>query len=201
MILPVTSVIADKASHEISVVCGGEYRITEADFLSLGIAGSGECDTEKLEFCAQKLTCIKKAESYLSYGDHSEKKMREKLKGKFPDEVIDTVIKLLVKRGYIDDTSLAARYASELARTRLWGKKRIAQYLFAKGFRRDDIENAVESMDDETYRGNLMALIDKSISKYDTDDRASVAKFMNTLYRNGYGWDEIRSALSDYIKE
>lgn len=201
MILPVTSVTADKASHEITVVCGGEYRITEADFLSLGIAETGEADTDRLSFCDSKLRCIKKSESYLSYGDHSEKKMREKLKGKFEEDVIDEVMKLLVKRGYIDDASLAERYASELARTRLWGRKRIAQYLFTKGFCRSDIENACGSVDDETYHENLLALIEKSVSKYDLSDRTSVSKFMNTLYRNGYGWDEIKSALSDYVEE
>lgn len=201
MILPVTSVIDDKASHEITVFCGGEYRVTEADFLSLGIAESGECDTEKLEFCSQKLCCIKKSESYLSYGDHSEKKLREKLRNKFAPEVIDEVMMLLVRKGYVDDASLAERYVSELMRTRLWGKKRIAQYLMTKGFSRNDIENALESADDEAYHDNLITLIEKNISKYDLSDRNSVSKFMNSLYRSGYDWDEIRSAVSDYIKE
>lgn len=201
MLLPVTSVAADRAKHEITVECGGTFTVTESDFLALGIAETGKADPEKLAFCADKLACIKKSENYLSYGDLSERKLREKLKDKFPAEVIDAVIKLLVSKGYINDSDLAERYAAELARTRLLGKKRISQYLYEKGFKREDISNACESLDDEQMNNYLRELVEKTAPKADLSTPKTVSAYAAKLYRLGWEWDDIKSALAEYSKE
>lgn len=201
MLLPVTSVAADTVRHELTVECGASYTITEADFLALKIAETGEADIEKLVFCADKLMCIKKAEDYLSYGDLSERKLREKLKGKFGENVIDAVVSLLVSKGYLNDGELAARFAYELARTRLWGRKRIAQYLFTKGFRREDIANACESLDSDSLAENLRELIEKTAPKADLSTPKAVSAYGAKLYRLGWDWDEIKPALAEYSKE
>ncbi len=201
MLLPVTSVTSDTVRHELTVECGASYVITESDFLALRIAETGEADPEKLAFCADKLLCIKKAEDYLSYGDLSERKLREKLKGKFGENVVDAVISLLAGKGYINDGELAARFASELARTRLWGKKRIAQYLFTKGFRREDISGACGSLDGDMLADNLRELIEKTAPKADLSTPKAVSAYGAKLYRLGWDWDEIKPALAEYSKE
>ncbi|MBQ6182427.1 MAG: RecX family transcriptional regulator [Clostridia bacterium] len=201
MQLPVTSVSADQAKHEITVECGGTFIITESDFLALDIAQTATADPEKLSFCADKLACIKKSENYLSYGDLSERKLREKLKDKFEPRVIDTVVNMLRDKGYIDDASLAERYASELARTRLWGVKRISQYLYAKGFRREDIAGACDSLDAESMRAYLRELIEKTAPKADLSTPKAVSAYGAKLYRLGWDWDEIKPAIAEYSKE
>ncbi len=201
MLLPVTSVAAERSKHEVTVECGGTFVITESDFLLLGIADTATADPEKLAFCADKLACIKKCENYLSYSDLSERKLREKLKDKFTQPVIDAVLALLTEKGYVDDQALAERFASELARTRLWGKKRIAQYLFTKGFRREDISAACDSLDDDSLRDNLHELIEKTAPKADLSTPKAVSAYGAKLYRLGWDWDEIKPALAEYSKE
>jgi len=198
MELPVTSVVSDGERHEITVECGSLYTITEADFLSLGIAQSGVADVEKLAFCAGKLVCIKKAADYLSYGDLSERRLREKLKAKFSPEVISAVIALFAEKGYIDDSSLAVRFASELARTRLWGQKRIAQYLYTKGYKKADIDAACKSLDDAQMEENLRELIEKTAPKADLSTPKSVSAYAAKLYRLGWDWDDIKRLLAEY---
>lgn len=201
MKVKVTSVLADPSRHEVTVTCIGDYTITEADFIRLGIAESGECDTEKLSFCADKLACIKKSQSFLSYGDLSERKLREKLKDRFGTKVIDCVITLLTEKGYIDDEALSKRYAVLLAENRLWGRKKIEEYLYSKGFSRENSRNAVEEISEEEYTHNLHTVVEKNISKYDLADRKSYAKLTAMLYRSGYSWDEIRSVISQFDEE
>lgn len=204
MLLAIEGVTVHEGSHELTVSCGGEeYLMTEADFLSMGISESGEADTEKLRFASEKLSCIKKAETYLSYSDFSEKKLKEKLNGKFEEEIISAVINLLSEKGYIDDSSLAGRWADELVKTRYWGRIRIKNYLYEKGFRREDIENALGCVNEEALEENLSFLIGRESSggKYDLSDGKSKVKLSNYLYRMGYSWDEIKQTLTRYEKE
>lgn len=205
-ILPVDGITVHDERHEIAVACGGEdYLITEADFLALGISQSGTVDIEKLSFFAEKLACIKKAQSYLSSGDLSTRRLGEKLKltKSFGDDVISAVINLLTEKGYLDDSSLAERRADELAEKRRWGKMRIKNYLYEKGFTRDDINNALENTDANIFTENLTILIKREVAgkKYDLSDRKSKAKLGNFLFRAGYSWDEIKSALEDCMLE
>jgi len=202
--LPVESVIVHDDRHEITVSCGGEdYLITESDFLSLGISESGEVDCEKLSFAAEKLSCIKKAQSYLSNGDLSVRKLTEKLKAKFVEEIISPVITLFIDKGYLDDARLAEQWTDELAEKRRWGKIRIKNYLYEKGFAREDITAALENADEAMFAENLVFLIKREAgsSKYDISDKKSTAKLCNFLFRTGYSWDEIRPALAEYTKE
>lgn len=201
MQLPVTSVSADQTRHEITVECGGTFVITEADFLALDIGRTAAADPERLAFFADKLACIKKSENYLAFGDLSERKLRDKLKDKFSVSVIDAVVGLLTEKGYLDDSRLAERFASELARSRLWGTKRIAQYLYSKGFKREDISNACDSLDGAFMSENLRELIEKTAPKADLSTPKAVSAYGAKLYRLGWDWDEIKSALSEYSKE
>lgn len=203
MTLPVEGVFYHTERHEITVTAGGDdYTVTENDFLSLRIAENGEVSGTKLAFAAEKLSCIKKASSFLSYGDLSSGRLSEKLKmtKRFTPEAIDATVALFQSKGYLDDAALAARFAAQLASGRLWGKIRIKNYLYQKGFSGEDIRAALETIGDFETRANLSMLVEREMqkNKYQTGDRASMAKLWNALYRAGYSGDEIRAALEEF---
>ena len=108
-------VYKDENSNEAVIICEGQsYRITAQDLASLSIEEGESIDDEKLELIEEavlRLSCIKKAFDYLSYGDLSEKQLRDKLARKFPKELSSDVAALFVERGYVNDARLAERYA------------------------------------------------------------------------------------------
>ena len=195
--IPVENIIVCEDKNEVILQANGEsYTVTNSDFVSLGVGGC--VDLEKLTFAAEKLSCIKKAENYLSYNDLSKRKLREKLKKHFGDEVIEAVISLLEDKGYINDQSLSERLAVNLAEKRRFGKARIKAFLYEKGFSTEDIKSALDSVDEEKLTENLEYFIRTEGRKYNLSDRKSKAKFINYLYRLGYSWDEIKHALNEY---
>ncbi|MBO7549303.1 MAG: RecX family transcriptional regulator, partial [Clostridia bacterium] len=82
-----------------------------------------------------------------------------------------------------------------------WGAKRIAQYLYTKGFKREDISAACDSLDAESMRCNLRELIEKTAPKADLSTPKAVSAYGAKLYRLGWDWDEIKPALAEYSKE
>ena len=111
----VTRIYKDENSNEVTVVCNGEsYRITVFDFEALKLEEGAEIDEETLDHLTssvERLSCIKKAFDFLSYGDLSEKQLRDKLCRKFSKELSADVASLFVERGYVNDNELAKRYA------------------------------------------------------------------------------------------
>lgn len=79
----VTGVFLDEQAHEAVLLIDGEnYRITEADFRTLGFSEGdwlGDGELEAVCKAAERLRCIRKAMDCLSYGDMSGKKLLGKL--------------------------------------------------------------------------------------------------------------------------
>ena len=80
----VTGAFLDESAHEGELlVDGARYRVTEADYRSLGFAEGDFLDESALEAvctAAERLRCIRKAMDCLSYGDMSGKKLLGKHK-------------------------------------------------------------------------------------------------------------------------
>ena len=102
-------------SNEAVVVCSGNrYRITVSELIAFDFQEGDEIDDDTVELldgAVERLACIKKAFDFLSYGDLSEKQLRDKLSKKFPKELSADVASLFVERGYVNDERLAERYA------------------------------------------------------------------------------------------
>ena len=92
----VTGAFLDESAHEGELlVDGARYRVTEADYRSLGFAEGDFLDESALEAvctAAERLRCIRKAMDCLSYGDMSGKKLLGKLTGRFDRELALSLI-------------------------------------------------------------------------------------------------------------
>lgn len=83
---------------------------------------------------------VQTALNILGFADNTEKKLREKLarKGHEPDAV-DFAVDYVKRIRALDDVRFIEREARRLAEQKLYGPRRIAQELYAKGFSRADI--------------------------------------------------------------
>lgn len=198
----VQRIYSDANSNEAVVICNGEsYRITVHDLETLSLEEGMEVDedtVELLEIAVERLACIKKAFEYLSYGDLSEKQLRDKLCRKFPKELSNDVAALFVERGYVNDAKLAERYAETFYCFKNMGLSKIRSELYRRGISREDIENALEKYQDEDQTERIVAFIEK---KYDVS-RLSDIKYRQKVYagalRAGFEGSDIGDVLRNF---
>ena len=93
----------------------------------------------------------------------SEKEFRLKLRRKgYEGAVVEAVTERFKELGYLNDAAIAGQLARTLAISRLWGDRRIAISLKAKGLDRELIEAAIALARQElTERAAVMQLLGK----------------------------------------
>ena len=99
----------------------------------------------------------------------------------------------LEEKGFLDDEGYAAAVARHYA-NKGYGAGRVRSELHRRGVERELWDEALDNMPSSDRK------LDKLISSKlkDPDDREQVRKVSASLYRRGYSWDEIRSALRRY---
>ncbi len=203
--LVIQRIYRDCNSNEAVVICDGEsYRITVHDLETLSLEEGAQVEEETvelLEIAVERLACIKKAFEYLSYGDLSEKQLRDKLCRKFPKELSADVAELFVERGYVNDGKLAERYAETFYCFKNMGLGKIRNELYRRGISREDIDNALEKYKDEDQTERIEEFIKK---KYDVS-RLSDIKYRQKVYagalRAGFNGSDVVDVLRKFESE
>lgn len=201
----INAILRDESSNEAVVLCGGEkYRITVHDLESIGLEEGdsvSEHELELLENAVERLDCIKKAFDFLSYGDLSEKQLRDKLCRRFPKELSADVAALFAERGYVNDSRLAERYAETFYEFKNMGIERIKNELYRRGISRQDIENAIAKYEDEDQFERIEAFIKK---KYDIS-RMNDIKYRQKVYagaiRAGFSGSDVGDVIRNFESE
>jgi len=84
---------------------------------------------------------LKRTLNILDYADNTERKLREKLERKrFGAQAIEYAVNYVKECGILDDRRYMADLVDRSARVKLYGRRRIVQELYQKGFKRADIE-------------------------------------------------------------
>ena len=201
----VTRIFKNENSNEATVVCDGEsYHITAYDLEALCLVEGAEIDDETIESltnAVERLACIKKAFDYLSYGDLSEKQLRDKLSRKFSKELSTDVAALMVERGYVNDNLLAKRYAETFYEFKNMGLTRIKNELYKRGISKDDIDDAISKYVDLDQSERIEAFVTK---KYDMS-RINDIKYKQKVYagaiRAGFSSSDIVDFISKFESE
>lgn len=127
----------------------------------------------------------------------SQKEVRDKLLQKGVDEdAADYSVNWLSDHGFLNDESYAAAIARHYA-AKGYGAGRVRSELSRRGVDRELWDEAVENMPETD--GRLDKLIAARLK--DPADRDQIRKVSATLFRRGYSWEEIRSALRRYTDE
>ena len=127
---------------------------------------------------------------------HSEKELRQKLAQKGCAEAdIEKVTALCVDYGFVND----AEYAGMIARhygAMGYGPGRVRTELARRGVPKDLWEDALAELGEQTE--TIDRLLDAKLRGRDIHDRKERDKAAAALFRKGYSWDDIRSALNRY---
>lgn len=144
---------------------------------------------------------VKRALSILEYGDNSRKRLIRKLTERgFDEEIAESAVARLVEMGYLREHDACARRAEQGVR-KGWGKRRIAQDLYAQRYDRETVETVMCELEDEVdFTENCIGVIRKKF-RVVPEDRDARRKMAAALMRMGYGSDEVRHAMQTVSSE
>jgi len=176
---------------------GMEIKSTLGAVTELRLFTGKDLDNEQVEELSQLSTrsiARDKALEYVSRRRMSRKELCQKLITKGIDEqTAEYCADWLTDKGFLNDESYAAAVARHYA-AKGYGAGRVKSELQRRGVGRELWDDALESMPETDSK------IDKFIASRlkDPDDRDELRKLSAALYRRGYSWEEIRSALRRY---
>ena len=135
-----------------------------------------------------------KAIELLSRRRMSEKELRDRLVQKGPEaDDAEYCVAWLVEHGMLDDASYAGAIVRHYS-LKGFGEGRIRAELSRRGVPRELWDDAMAERGESDDR--LRRYIETHLK--DPTDRDALRKLANSLYRRGFSWDEIRSAMREY---
>lgn len=176
---------------------GSEISSTLGAVTELRLFSGRELDSETLsEFRTSSARAIarERALEIVSRRQMSRKELSDKLIMKGEDEeTAEYCAGWLEQNGFINDESYACAVARHYA-AKGYGEGRVRAELSRRGIDRELWDGAVSAMPECNDK------LDKFIASRltDPDDREQVRKISSALYRRGYSWEDIRSALARY---
>lgn len=130
----------------------------------------------------------------ISHRPRSEWELRDYLKRKdYDEDVITQTLNRLSERGYVNDLDFAQRWVATRRLLKSTSKRRLSQELRQKRISDDVISEVLEA--DETDEPQVLReLVERKRkqTKYQDD-----LKLMQYLSRQGFNYDDIKSALSE----
>lgn len=158
--------------------------------------GDIDCDKfEVLQSAAEICSAVKRGMYILGYGACSAKQMLIKLRSKgFSRESATSAAEYLCELGYIKEIDDAQREAQKSLKKH-WGKRRIAAALIEKGYTREAVAEALDSLDEVDFAELCAELISQRYRGVpgDVDERR---KLVASLLRYGYSSSEIKEAIT-----
>ncbi len=180
---------------ELGIKIGKEY--TEQELIELETESQfGKLYARALEYCLMRPHSSKEVCDYL-WRKTRATKSRNKKTGVIVERegvsqaVADRVYERLVQKGYIDDEKFARYWAQNRNLTKGSSFRKLVAELRAKGVEQSiiDTELAVSGRNDEDELKKVLA---KKRAKYDDEQ-----KLIAYLARQGFSYDDIKSALND----
>lgn len=132
---------------------------------------------------------IKKAEHYAAMAEHCKEDVRLKLRQwgcDYADE--QRVIDALVENNFINESRYASAFVHDKLLYQGWGRMKIKAGLFAKHIDEEDIDNALNNIDEQTY----FSVLRKVAAKKKTNDREQLIRF---LLQRGFTYSELSTFL------
>lgn len=134
----------------------------------------------------------------LSYRDHSQKELCDKLLRTYRPEAVDAAVKRMNELSLINDEAFARRYAAEL-HSKHQSPSTIRYKLTQKGIDRDLCDEIVQELDIDPNE-EIAALVEKKYLR-NLGDEKGLRRTVAALQRAGYRYGDIKSVLRDYIDD
>ncbi len=178
------------------------FSLSSDDLNFLQIKINDNISKEKLDNYV-KLFSLQKARDYafrlVSRKSYSERAMKEKLDGKFPEKITNEVIKDLKRLNYIDDRKLILEYAKNKLRLKPMGPFKLKQNLYNKKFEMGLIDSAVGEAFQEYDEYDLaLKVFDKRYKgKKIKIDFKLKKKIKDYLFSNGFSSDVVMKVIRE----
>jgi len=187
-----------KDRYHIKLDSGQSLLVSVAHISDYSLYTGRELSEEELKELSEavaKSSAKDRAFRIISNRNMSHDEMRKRLieKGETP-EVAEETADWLEDIGILNDTEYAGMIVRHYT-ARGYGAGKVKNELFRRGVDRSLWEDALEQIPENSDA------IDKFIAarlKNGKPDRAETKKVSDALFRRGFSWDEIRSALSRY---
>ena len=134
----------------------------------------------------------------ISYRDHSEKELVDKIKRDYSEESALAAVAKLKDLGLVNDENFARRYAEQLLFSKHNAPRGAVRQLVQKGIDRELAEEIIEEIDFDPCDG-IRAVIDRKYKNI--NDEKIRRRAVAALQRLGYGWDDIKTVLREYTEE
>ena len=136
---------------------------------------------------------------YLSYRPRSELEVRGRLRRRYDQQVVESVIERLKEQGLLDDRALAHAWSQGRMSFKPRSAALIRRELLAKGVDKETVQAEVDTLDDEdsAYNAGLRAARSLNSTDYVTFRR----KMWGYLHRRGFGLSTVRKTVGRLWEE
>jgi regulatory protein len=131
---------------------------------------------------------LAKAQAYCARAEHCAADVRRKLyEWGAPSDLLDGIEENLYEEDFLNDARFCAAYVHDKVAYQRWGRLKIEAGLQALRLPSSAICEALEDIDEEQYKDNLLKLIEQRPD--DTPD-----KLLRFLLQRGFTYEEIEKA-------
>lgn len=174
---------------DLGIRVGKEY--TEEELVELESESQfGKLYARTLEYCLMRPHSAKEIRDYLYRKTRDTRTKTGGIKKGVPVEITERVFARLTDKGYIDDEKFARYWVENRNTTKGSSRRKIIAELRAKGVEPSLVERLWEDSE-RSDENELQKIIAKKRGRYPDDQ-----KFMQYLARQGFSYDDIKSALS-----
>ena len=197
----ISNIIFDKKKFIISFDNGEEIKISEDTLVNFGLYKGQEVEEEfidNLKFEDEKTEALLLSYKFLQRNKTKKQLVDHLYKNKIQREIIDTILPILEEKKYLNDEDYARRYLNDALNIKKYGKNKTRYMLMSKGIERNLIDKVMENYDYELEYMNALELVEKRISK-DESDPKKIYSAKNYLQGRGFEFEIINFTVDDYL--
>lgn len=197
----ISNIIFDKKKFIISFDNDEEIKISEDTLVNFGLYKGQEVEeefVENLKFEDEKTEALLLSYKFLQRNKTKKQLVDHLYKNKIQREIIDTILPILEEKKYLNDEDYARRYLNDALNIKKYGKNKTRYMLMSKGIERNIIDKVMEDYDYELEYMNALELVEKRISK-DESDHKKIYSAKNYLQGRGFEFEIINFTVDDYL--
>lgn len=197
----ISNISFEKKKFLVSFDNGEEIKISEDTLVNFGLYKGQEVEevfVENLKFEDEKSEALLLSYKFLQRNKTKHQLVDYLYKNKIQRDIIDIILPILEEKKYLNDEDYARRYLSDALNIKKYGKIKTRYMLMSKGIDKKIIEKVMEDYDYELEYMNALELIEKRISKDETDPKI-INSAKNYLQGRGFEFEIINFTLDDYL--
>ena len=197
----ISNISFEKKKFHVSFDNGEEIKISEDTLVNFGLYKGQEVEeefVENLKFEDEKSEALLLSYKFLQRNKTKHQLVDYLYKNKIQRDIIDIILPILEEKNYLNDEDYARRYLSDALNIKKYGKIKTRYMLMSKGIDKKIIEKVMEDYDYELEYMNALELIEKRISKDETDSKI-INSAKNYLQGRGFEFEIINFTLDDYL--